>query len=108
MFKNLQVQEPADKTLVGYNPVQSFVEELRTLYDSNLVFFYNEQGGPVIAGLWNPQTGPRPWKTNLQYSTMPVTVQGEEDPQITINKTATLNDIARLGEDMISRIELKN
>ena len=107
MFKNLQVQEQDDKTLVGYNPVRSFVEELRTLYDSNLVFFY-ERGGSVIAGLWNPHTGPRPWKTNLQYSTMPVTVQDEEDAQVTINKTATLHDIARLGGDMISRIEVKN
>ena len=107
VFKNLQVQEQRDKTLVGYNPVQSFVEELRTLYDSNLVFFYNEQGDSVIAGLWNPQTGPRSWKTNMQYSTMPVAVQDEEDPQVTINKRATLHDIARLGGDMISRIEIK-
>ena len=108
LFKNLQVQEQGDKTLVGYTPVRSFVEELRTLYDSNVVFFYNEQDGSVIAGLWNPQTGPRPWKTNLQYSTMPVTVQGEEDAQVTINKRATLHDIARLGGDMISRIEVRN
>ena len=108
VFKNLQVQELGDKTLVGYNPVQSFVEELRMLYDNNIVLFYNEQGGSVVAGLWNPQTWLRPWKTNLQYSTMPVSVQAEEDPQVTINKRATLHDIARLGGDMISRIEAKN
>ena len=107
LFKNLQVQVQEDKSLVGYNPVRSFMEELRTLYESNLVFFYNERGGSVIAGLWNPQTGPRPWKTNLQYSTIPVTVQDEEDPQLTINTRATLHDIARLGGDMISRIEVK-
>lgn len=107
VFKNLQVQEQGDTTLVGYKPVQSFVEELRMLYDSNLVFFCNEQSGSVVAGLWNPQTGPRPWKTNLQYSTMPVTVQDGEDSQVTINKRATLHDITRLGRDMISRIEVK-
>lgn len=107
LFKNLQVQVQEDKSLIGYNPVRLFVEELRTLYESNLVFFYNEQDGSVIAGLWNPQTGLRPWKTNLQYSIMPVTVQDAEDSQVTINKRATLHDIARLGGDMISRIEVK-
>lgn len=108
VFKNFQVQVQEDKSLVGFNSVQSYVEELRTLYDSNVVFFYNEQGGSAIAGLWNPQTGLRPWKTNLQYSTMPVTAPDEENAQVTINKTATLNDIVRLGGDMISRIEVKN
>ena len=108
VFKNFQVQVQGDNSLVGFNAVQSFVEELRTRYDSNVVFFYNEQGGSVIAGLWNPQTGPRPWKTNLQYSTMPVTVPDEESSQVTINKMATLHDIARLGGEMISQIEVKN
>ena len=108
VFKNFQVQAQEDKSLVGSNLVQSFVEELRTLYDSNVVFFHNEQGGSVVAGLWNPQTGLRPWKTNLQYSTMPVTVSDEGISQVTINKEATLHDIARLGGDMISRIEVKN
>ena len=108
IFKNLQVQAHEDRSLVGFTAVQSFVEELRTLCDSNVVFFYNEQGGSVVAGLWNPQTGLRPWKTNLQYSTVPVTAPDEENAQVTINKTAALHDIARLGGDMISRIEVKN
>ncbi len=107
VYKNFQVQVQGDKSLVGFNSVQSFVEELRTLYDTNVVFFHNEQGGSVVAGLWNPQTGLRPWKTNLQYSTMPVTVPDEESSQVTVNKMATLHDIARLGGDMISRIEVK-
>ena len=107
VYKNFQVQVQGYKSLVGFNSVQSFVEELRTLYDTNVVFFHNEQGGSVVAGLWNPQTGLRPWKTNLQYSTMPVTVPDEESSQVTVNKMATLHDIARLGGDMISRIEVK-
>ena len=108
MFKNFQLPTQEDKSLVGFNPVQSFVKELRTLFDSNVVFFYNEEGGSVVAGLWNPQTGLRPWKTNLHYSTVPVTVPDEEEAQVTINKRATLHDIARLGGGMVSRIEVKN
>lgn len=107
VFKNLQVQEQEDKRLVGFNPVQSYLDELRTLYGSNVLFFSNEQGGSDIAGLWNPQTGPRVWKVNLQYSTMPVLQPGDEEAWVSINNSATLHDIARLGGDMISRIEIK-
>lgn len=108
VFKNLQVQASEDKGLAGFKPVQSFVEELKTLYGSSVLFLYNEHGGSVIAGLWNPQTGPRPWKVNLPYSTMPVLSSEEEGAdRIRINKAATLHDIARLGGDLVSRIDVK-
>ena len=106
IFKNLHVQSNQDKSLSGFDPVQLFLGELRAMCGSNALFFSNEHGGSLIAGLWNPQTGPRPWKVNLPYSTKP-TVQSSEDSQININKAATLHDIARLGGDMVSRIELK-
>lgn len=111
VFKNLQFQASEDKDLIGSKPVQSFVNELKTLYGSSILFFHNEQVCSIVAGLWNPQTGPRPWKVNLQYSTMPISPSKHEDDhtetRITMNKAATLHDIARLGGDMISRIEVK-
>lgn len=106
-FKNLPIQSDQVKSLSGFDPVQLFLGELRVMYGSNVLFFSNEYGGSLIAGLWNPQTGPRPWKVNLPYSTKPIVRTGEEDPQISINKAATLHAIARLGGDMISGIELK-
>ena len=106
-LKNLQIQEQKYMSLVGFTPVQSYLEELETLYGSNVIFFYNEQGGSVITGLWNPQTGPRSWKINLQYSTMPTLGSVSEEAEVTINKTAVLLDIARLGGDMVSRVEIK-
>lgn len=104
-FKNLHIQSDQDKSLSGFDPVQLFLDELRAMYGSNVLFFSNENGGSVIAGLWNPQTGPRPWKVNLPYSTKPIVRTGDEDPQISINKVATLRDIARLGGDMITEIK---
>jgi len=103
-FKNLQIQDGVHKSFVGFEPVQLFITELRSLYGSNVLFFHNRNGGSVIAGLWNPQTGPRSWKVNIGYSTLPV--EGE-DERIAINKEATLHDIGRLGGDMISKIESK-
>lgn len=107
VLRNLHVQSDQDKSLSGFDPVRSFLGELRAMYGSDVLFFSNEPGSSLIAGLWNPQTGPRPWKVNLPYSTIPVVRSGDEHSQININKTATLHDIARLGGDMVSRMEFK-
>ena len=107
IFENLHVQSNQDKSLSGFDPVQMLLGELRAIYGSNILFFCGEHGGSLIAGLWNPQTGPRPWKVNLPYSTKPNAQSIDEDSQININKAATLHDIASLGGDMVSRIDIK-
>ena len=107
VFKNLHVQSDRDKSLSGFDPVQSFLGELRAMYGSEILLFSREHGSSLIAGLWNPQAGPRPWKVNLPYSSMPIVPSGDEHSQIDINKTATLHDIARLGGDLVTRMELK-
>lgn len=104
-FKNLQIENPDDPSLLSLQPIQSFLEELRRHYGSNVIFFHNETGGSVIGGLWNPQTGPRSWRVNAGYSTIPLPDDCEETGQATINKAATLHDIARLGGDLVSTIE---
>ncbi|KAL8832408.1 MAG: hypothetical protein Q9191_000280 [Dirinaria sp. TL-2023a] len=104
-FKNLQMQGIEDVSLVGYSPMKLYVEELRSRYGNDVLFFSDETEGSVIAGLWNPQTRRRPWKVNIPYSTMPMMEDGEEN--ITINKPATLHDIAKLGGDLVTRIEMR-
>ncbi|KAL8735661.1 MAG: hypothetical protein Q9166_000830 [cf. Caloplaca sp. 2 TL-2023] len=106
-FKNLQVESKEDPFESIANTSQLFFDELKELYGDNIIFFYNEFAISVIAGLWNPQTGPRNWKAGLDYSTTPLAKQGDKEPQVTINKAAILHDIARLGGDMITRIEQK-
>jgi U3 small nucleolar RNA-associated protein 22 len=111
VFKNLQTANNLDTSLTGYDPVRLFLEELESIHGKNIVLFYNANSMAVIAGLWNPQAGLRSWKVNLTYSTIPIVPdeQGidDEEGQVTINKTAILNDIARLGGGLISRIETK-
>lgn len=108
-YKNLQLVEQRDPLSSTNRPVLGFVEELRAHYQSNVIFFYNEGGGGFIGGfiggLWNPQTGPRLWKLKAGYSTFPMNDKGEEVGYIAINKKATLHDIAKLGGDLISKIE---
>ena len=109
VFKNLHTQTLEDKSFFDYNPSQSYLNELKSLYESNILFFHGGRGCSVIGGLWNPQTGPRPWKINLQYSTIPLlrAKHDEDGAQVRLNKSATLHDISRLGADMIQRIEIK-
>jgi U3 small nucleolar RNA-associated protein 22 len=117
-FKNLQLQlgtSKVDSETVGYNPYQLFLRELKLAFGQALVFFYDENGGDVIAGLWNPQTETRAWKLKLGYSTKPVKAPsiGVEEvegggPLAQVNKAAILNEIARLGGDLVSKIEVKD
>lgn len=106
-FKNLQVESEGDPFDAICNPRRLFFDELQELYGDDIIFFYNESAITVIAGLWNPQTGPRNWKVGLNYSTMPLAKNDGAEEQVTINKAAVLHDIARLGGDLITKIDQK-
>lgn len=113
-FKNLEIQRAdEDVESVGYDPVMLFIRDLRRVYADAMLLCYDEDGGDVIAGLWDPQTEKRPWKLKLGYSTIPVVSKGkkeggdgEKQVDVKINKTAILNEIARLGGEMIVKIEV--
>ena len=104
-FKNLQFQHGEALNDSAADPVNLYIEELKSLFGSNVLFFHNELGGTFIGGLWNPQTGPRTWRTHVGYSTSPLL--RDEGEYVALNQNATLHDIARLGGDMVSKIEVK-
>lgn len=108
-FKNLEVQEESGIESVGCDPVQLFIEEIKALYTTSLVLFNDSRTGSVICGLWNPQTSSRPFRVNLAYGTRPVAPTNADDATtlVEINKAAILAEMARLGGDMVARIELR-
>lgn len=107
-FKNLQLQSSEDLESARSKPVQLFQEELMVVYGNAIQFFYDAVDGGVIAGLWNPQARSRQWKVNLTYSTVPVLERiGNAGTRIDANEVAILNDIARLGGDLIESIEVR-
>jgi U3 small nucleolar RNA-associated protein 22 len=106
-FKNLEVQSEVDLELLGYRPVRSFLDELERLFTNSVVFFHGEVDGSVIAGLWNPQTvASRKFKVNLAYATKPSGKSEEGTAEIEIDRSAILAEIARIGGDIVSRIEV--
>jgi U3 small nucleolar RNA-associated protein 22 len=113
VYKNLQIQASVmDYEMAPFDPVKLFVKDLEELYGEAVVLFYDEEVADVIAGLWDPQTEGRGWKLKLAYSSVPVVAtaksgQGDaEAVEVKINKEAILNEIARLGGDLISKIEV--
>ncbi|ESZ96681.1 hypothetical protein SBOR_2940 [Sclerotinia borealis F-4128] len=111
-FKNLEVQSELSLDKVDYRPIEMFSEELESLYNGSIVFFRSATDISRIGGLWNPQTAiSRAFKVNLAYAAKPVGEKDgeekeEEATHIEINKSAILAEIARLGGDMVSRIEI--
>lgn len=102
-FKNFEVQSDVNHELVGYQPVRLFVDELERMYNGCIVFFH---GTTMIGGLWNPQTSAaKAFKVNVGYATKPAVGQGEDQKSVQIDKTAILSEIARIGGDLVAKIE---
>ena len=105
-FKNLEIDMVDDESNVGFDPLLDFTTELEQLYGSAVLFFSGGHERTVIAGLWNPQTALRPWTLNLSYSTTPVKLADKEKMQAKVNRDAILAEIARLGGEIVRRIEV--
>lgn len=106
-FKNLtssDVSRRAGKQAI----VKSFVHDVQACYNQSILLFHGDENCSVVAGLWNPQTTkPRNWNLKTAYSTAPASVAESQETtdRVTINQPAILNEIARLGEGLIVRIE---
>lgn len=109
-FKNLEIQSEANMDMIGYQPIRLYIEELEKIYTNSVVFFHGDISGSVLAGLWNPQiAASRPFKVNLAYATKAASLKegsGEENSDIELDKRTILSEIARLGGDMVSKIEV--
>lgn len=98
-FKNLEVQEEGE---AGEDAVAWFLEEVKGCFGGAVVLFYGGKGGRVVGGLWNPVTEERAWKVGLGYSS----VVGHEGVA-RVNKEGILGEIARLGGELVEKIEVK-
>ncbi|KAK3069729.1 hypothetical protein LTS18_000253 [Coniosporium uncinatum] len=107
-FKNLQLQARGGegREMVGFDPVQLYVDELRRVHGEAVLLFYGGPGCDVVAGLWNQvHTGRRKWKIRMGFSTVPVGVKGD-DVEVEMNNEAILAEMARLGGDMVKKVEM--
>lgn len=104
-FKNLRNEAGGYSR---YNAPELFVDEIRSLYGSNILFFHSEPRG-VIAGVWNPQTmTPKTWGLKMAYSTAPEPHSEKDNTGtgVSVNKPAILNEISVLGGKIVKKIKV--
>ncbi|KIX07157.1 uncharacterized protein Z518_01810 [Rhinocladiella mackenziei CBS 650.93] len=119
-FKNLQIHDALDSASIGYDPVVSFLRDLKTAFGSAALFFHETSGGSVVAGLWKPSVlGKKEWRIRLGWSSVPVSAekgrrekdededQGERKDMCVLNKDGMLAEIAMLGDGIVKEITVK-
>lgn len=108
VYKNLQSPELLRRDALGLTAVKHFISELNRLYGSHILFLHGSQDRKVIAGLWRPHTfNSHSFGLALTYSTTPIMSSDQpERDAVVMNREAALNTIAKIGGDLITRVEL--
>nr|XP_048705772.1 nucleolar protein 6 isoform X4 [Caretta caretta] len=91
--------------VVGYDPVQCYLQELREAFGDLALFFYDSHGGEVIGVLWKPSSfEPQPFKASNMKGRMMASLSCEE--LVTVpNVEAILEDFEILGEGLVRSVE---
>lgn len=104
-------------------PAITLLKQLNATYDSPLLFFHGgpDDDGAIIAGLWNPLLHQRSFTVHMPCSLKSAerrstasgsTIsgkkgEGEKEQQLfEVNRNAILAEIARIGGDVIEKIEV--
>jgi len=105
-FKNLGL--PGQNTSTCPDLAILLCQELQATFSGSVQFFSGGAGSHTIAGLWKPQARERKgWSLKLPYPIYPVqTAESTTGNEVMINKVSILNQIARLGGNLIDKIDM--
>ncbi|KAF1843732.1 pre-rRNA processing protein Utp22 [Cucurbitaria berberidis CBS 394.84] len=105
-FKNLDLQKSTRSEAASTPLPQLFAQELLEVYGDAVLWFWDPLSLDRIVGLWNPVvTGQRSWKIKAGWNSEPI--KKKDGVDIKANKMAIVNEIRRLGGDMIKGIVTK-
>ncbi|KAL2167229.1 hypothetical protein VTG60DRAFT_1580 [Thermothelomyces hinnuleus] len=118
-FKNLDERTGQEPLPLAQHPADLFLEHLSATYGGLLVFFRGSVEDNTIGAIWNPQMQRRSFRINLPTSYKPVAAgkkraksdeheDDEEADLVDVNKEAILSEIARIGADLVEKIEVKS
>ncbi|XP_045418924.1 nucleolar protein 6 isoform X1 [Lemur catta] len=101
------LNEPGPSSLMpvlGYDPPQLYLAQLREAFGDLALFFYDQHGGEVIGVLWKPTSfQPQSFKASSAKGRMVVS-KGRELVMVP-NVEAILEDFAVLGEGLVQAVE---
>ncbi|XP_006098834.1 nucleolar protein 6 isoform X1 [Myotis lucifugus] len=104
------LREPGPSSLMpvlGYDPPQLYLAQLREAYGDLALFFYDQHGGEVIGVLWKPTSfQPHSFKASNTKGRMVVSQGGEM--VMVPNVEAILEDFAVLGEGLVRAVEARS
>ncbi|RWA12554.1 hypothetical protein EKO27_g2569 [Xylaria grammica] len=103
-FKNLDESGGPEALPLPEPPVSALLRRLNSVYATPLLFFYGGLEDTVIAALWNPQLHSRGFSANLPSSFRPMNSDADT---FELNREAVLTEIARIGGDLIEKIDVK-
>uniref|UniRef100_G3SVB9 Nucleolar protein 6 n=1 Tax=Loxodonta africana TaxID=9785 RepID=G3SVB9_LOXAF len=93
--------------VLGYDPPQFYLAQLREAFGDLALFFYDQHGGQVIGVLWKPTSfQPQPFKASSTKGRMVVSQGGEL--VMVPNVEAILEDFAILGEGLVQNVEARS
>ncbi|KAH6891012.1 Nrap protein [Thelonectria olida] len=109
-FKNLDDRTGRAPLPVRSHPVNILVDELHRVYEDSLIFFRGASGEDnddgVIGAIWNPKLQQQQkFRAGLPYNFRKVKDEEDDADVVEVNKQAILLEIARIGGDMIKKIE---
>ncbi|XP_072815347.1 nucleolar protein 6 isoform X2 [Vicugna pacos] len=104
------LSEPGPSSLMpvlGYDPPQLYLAQLREAFGDLALFFYDQHGGEVIGVLWKPTSfQPQPLKASNTKGRMVVSRGGEL--VMVPNVEAILEDFAVLGDGLVQAVEARS
>ena len=111
-FKNLQIASTLDTSSIGYDRVELYISDLNHAFRSSALFFHDQYGGKVIAGLWKPSVmGRKEWRVRLGWSSVPLPAEeggAKEGKQMCMfNKQAVIAEMVRLGDGLVKEVKIK-
>ncbi|KAJ8120550.1 hypothetical protein ONZ43_g2768 [Nemania bipapillata] len=104
-FKNLDESGSSEALPLPEPPVLALLRRLNLAYATPLLFFHGGPEDTVIAALWNPQIHDRGFSANMPSSFKPANTDADT---FELNREAVLAEIARIGGDLIEKIDVKD
>lgn len=93
--------------VLDFNPVEKYVQELRSAYGQFALFFYDMYGGDTVSVLWKPDIkNYREFQIVNAHALKPIVVNNEV--QHVPNVEAIIEDFRIIGQGLVENIEVHN
>jgi U3 small nucleolar RNA-associated protein 22 len=106
-FKNLDARTGRIPVPVRADPSEVLIGELSRVYADTLIFFRSATAGEdddgIVGAIWDPRLQRQRFRTGLPFNFCKV--GGEEGDMVEVNRKAVLSEIARIGGELIKKIE---